>query len=86
MKPIRFAIAQMNPTVGDYAQNTAKIIQWTREAERKRADLIVFPEMSLCGYPVWDLANKQSFVQEGLASLKRILAATRLLRITAVLC
>ena len=51
-KPVRFAIAQMNPTVGDYAQNTRKIITWIRQAEKKGADLIVFPEAALCGYPV----------------------------------
>ncbi|MFA5167031.1 MAG: NAD+ synthase [Candidatus Omnitrophota bacterium] len=71
------AIAQMNPTVGDYAGNTAKILRWIDEAERKGADLVVFPEAALCGYPVWDLANKKQFVDEGLKCLKRIAAATK---------
>ena len=74
---IRFAFAQMDPTVGDYARNTAKIIAWVRGAARKKADLIVFPEAALCGYPVWDLANKKAFVDEGLKHLKKIAAATR---------
>ncbi len=77
MKPIRFAIAQMNPTVGDFSQNTRKIISWIQRAESKKADLIVFPEQALCGYPVWDLANKKSFVDEGLRSLDRIVRATK---------
>ncbi|MFH1799778.1 MAG: NAD+ synthase [Candidatus Omnitrophota bacterium] len=76
-KLVRFAIAQMNPTVGDYAQNTRKIIAWIRQAEAKRADLIVFPEGALCGYPVWDLANKKQFVTEGLKHLNLIAKATQ---------
>jgi NAD+ synthase (glutamine-hydrolysing) len=82
-KIIRFAIAQMNPTVGDYAQNTRKIIAWIREAEKKGADLIAFPEAALCGYPVWDLANKKQFVAEGLKCLDRIAKATRGKRLAA---
>lgn len=77
MKKIRFAIAQMNATVGDYAGNTAKIMAWIRKAERKRADVIVFPELALSGYPMWDLANKHRFVNEGLRYLDRIVRSTR---------
>ncbi|MFA5158987.1 MAG: NAD+ synthase [Candidatus Omnitrophota bacterium] len=75
--PLKVAIAQMNPTVGDYTGNTAKILRWIDEAVRKGADLVVFPEAALCGYPVWDLANKKQFLTEGLKSLKKITAATR---------
>jgi NAD+ synthase (glutamine-hydrolysing) len=82
-KPIRFAIAQMNPTVGDYAQNTRKIMAWIRQAEKKGADLIVFPEAALCGYPVWDLANKKQFVTEGLKHLNLIAKTTQGKRIAA---
>lgn len=81
----KIAVAQMNPTVGDYAGNTAKILAWTGEAEAKGADLIVFPEAALCGYPVWDLANKKAFVDAGLKELKRIAAFTRGKKIAAVL-
>ena len=84
MKKIRFAIAQMNPTVGDYAANTRKIIGWIQTAEKKQADLIVFPELALPGYPVWDLANKKSFVAEGLSYLNQIVKTTRGKKITAV--
>ncbi|MBU9889633.1 MAG: NAD+ synthase, partial [Candidatus Omnitrophica bacterium] len=76
-RSIRFAIAQMDPTVGDYVQNTSKILTWVQKASRKKADLIVFPEAALCGYPVWDLANKKQFVAEGRKQLSRIAAATR---------
>lgn len=76
MKSIRFAIAQMNPTVGDYEANTRKICAWIREAARRRADLIVFPEMAFSGYPVWDLANHEDFVREGLKKLSAAAKAT----------
>jgi NAD+ synthetase len=82
---LKIAIAQMNPTVGDYAGNTAKILRWVTEAEQKGADLIVFPEAALCGYPVWDLANKKPFVDAGLRELRRIAAATRGKKIAVVL-
>ena len=85
MKKIRFAIAQMNPTVGDYKGNAKKIIDWIKRAENKKADLIVFPELSLCGYPVWDLANKKSFVDEGLHRLSQICKSTARMDVTAVI-
>lgn len=84
MKPIRFAIAQMNPTVGDYPANTHKIMDWIERAEHKQADMIVFPELSLPGYPMWDLANKKSFVEAGLKALDQIVKSTRGKKITAV--
>ena len=74
----------MNPTVGDYASNTARILRWLDLAERQGADLIVFPEAALCGYPVWDLANKKQFLAEGMKCLKKIAAATRKKNIAVV--
>lgn len=76
MKPIRFAVAQLNPTVGNYRQNTEKILQAVYEAETRRADILVFPEMALPGYPVWDLANQKSFVEEGRKQLLKIAQAS----------
>lgn len=85
MNPVCFAIAQMNPTVGDYAANTEKIIEWIRQAEQKSADLIVFPELALCGYPVWDLATRKPFIRQGLKQLEKIAAATRNFKVTVAL-
>lgn len=67
----------MNPTVGDYTGNTAKILDWARRADEARSDLVVFPELALSGYPVWDLANKKSFIKEGLARLQEIVRASK---------
>lgn len=84
MSSFRIAIAQMNPTVGDYRGNAQKIMDWIKAAEHKKADLIVFPELALPGYPMWDLANKKSFVSAGLEWLDKIGRATRPMHIHAV--
>jgi NAD+ synthase (glutamine-hydrolysing) len=58
---LRVALAQINPTVGDLAGNTALISKYTKEAVSASADIVVFPEMVLTGYPVEDLAMRASF-------------------------
>jgi len=58
---LRVALAQINPTVGDLAGNAALISKYTQEAHAASADVIVFPEMVLTGYPVEDLAMRASF-------------------------
>lgn len=85
MKKVRFAIAQMNPTVGDYAANARKIIAWVKQAEKKNAQYIVFPELALSGYPLWDLANKKRFLAEGFKSLEKIIQATKGKKIHALI-
>ena len=85
MKKIRLAIAQMNPTVGDLDGNARKIIHRIRLAERQKADLIVFPECALAGYPVWDLANKQGFIDQELKILGDIVRSTWEKKVTVVL-
>lgn len=77
MKPFRIGLAQMNPTVGDFPGNLRKILAFLQQAREKRCDLIVFPELALSGYPVWDLAMKRSFIGENLRSLEKIVTATR---------
>jgi NAD+ synthase (glutamine-hydrolysing) len=58
---LRVALAQINPTVGDLAGNAALISKYTEQAIAAAADVIVFPEMVLTGYPVEDLAMRASF-------------------------
>jgi NAD+ synthase (glutamine-hydrolysing) len=58
---LRVALAQINPTVGDLAGNAALISKYTEQAIAASADVIVFPEMVLTGYPVEDLAMRASF-------------------------
>ena len=71
MKPflLRVGLGQLNPTVGDFEENKRKVLDFIQQAEEKGLDLVVFPELSLCGYPIWDLANKKQFVAASLNAL-----------------
>jgi NAD+ synthase (glutamine-hydrolysing) len=61
MPQLRIALAQVNSTVGDLAGNTDLALRWTRQAADAGAHIVVFPEMSLTGYPVEDLAQRSTF-------------------------
>lgn len=67
---LRIAIAQINPIVGDLKENTRKILAYACRAQSKGADLVVFPEMAVCGYPPEDLLYKEHFVEDNIRSLK----------------
>ncbi len=70
MTRLRIALAQANSTVGDLTGNAAAVLEWTRRAAQAGADLVVFPEMMLTGYPVEDLALRASFVTASIAALE----------------
>ena len=76
MSSLRVQIAQLNPTVGDLEGNTKKIIQAIERARAKGADLVVFPEMSICGYPPEDLVLHAAFVDAIPAYLEKIVRAS----------
>ena len=48
---MKIALAQINPTVGDFAGNTRTVLDFATRAQQMGADLVVFPELALCGYP-----------------------------------
>jgi NAD+ synthase (glutamine-hydrolysing) len=48
---VKIALAQINPTVGDFQGNTKKIIDFAGEASAAQADVVMFPELAVCGYP-----------------------------------
>jgi NAD+ synthase (glutamine-hydrolysing) len=75
MSQFRLAIAQINPTVGALGSNADKIISKVREAVDQEAQLIVFPELALCGYPPEDLVLKKHFVSDCRHELERVAAA-----------
>ena len=60
---MRIALAQINPVIGDFVHNQARIIGRIREAEKAGCALVVFPELTLCGYPPQDLLERPSFLQ-----------------------
>jgi len=73
---VKIALGQINPTVGDFAGNAAKIIQFSRRAQADGAGLILFPELSVCGYPPRDLVERPSFVARNRETLDRIARET----------
>jgi NAD+ synthase len=71
------ALAQMNTTVGDLHGNAARIEQWARDAARDGADLVLYPEMCLTGYPPEDLILIPAFRQAAMAIAQEIADATK---------
>jgi NAD+ synthase (glutamine-hydrolysing) len=59
---VKIALAQINPTVGDFAGNTRKILEYALRAGRLGVDLVAFPELAVCGYPPADLLEKAAFI------------------------
>jgi len=59
---VKIALGQINPTIGDFSGNSAKIVEFARRAQAAGAGLILFPELSICGYPPRDLVERPSFV------------------------
>src|SRR5688572_11389270 len=61
---MRIAIAQMNVTVGDFDRNVSRIIEFAERARRGGADVVVTPELAVCGYPPEDLLLREDFMNE----------------------
>lgn len=74
---MKIALGQINPTVGDFSGNATKIIDFSRRAQAAGAGLIVFPELSVCGYPPRDLVERPSFVTHNREAAERIAAQTK---------
>jgi NAD+ synthase (glutamine-hydrolysing) len=73
---VKIALGQINPTVGDFSGNAAKIIHFAEQARSAGAGLILFPELAVSGYPPYDLVERPSFVARSRATVERIAAAT----------
>src|SRR5437763_4013831 len=71
---MKIALAQIDTTVGAFAENAAVIVRQSREAARAGAQLVLFPELTLCGYPPRDLLALREFVQRQLAALGQLAA------------
>lgn len=77
MPMIRIALAQINPHVGALDKNTKKIIAYAKKAKAKGADLVVFPELALTGYPPEDLLLKAHFNDKNKYFLNKIKKASK---------
>lgn len=69
---MRVALAQINTTIGDFRGNAAKIIEQTKLAKAKGADLVVFPELAVTGYPPRDLLERPYFIKDNIECLNYI--------------
>ena len=73
---MKIALAQINTTVGDLAGNEAKILAGADRAQSEGVDLVLFPELTITGYPPRDLLLKKDFIAGNLAVLQRLAAAS----------
>jgi NAD+ synthase (glutamine-hydrolysing) len=69
---VRIALAQIDPTVGDVDGNAAKIAEWIGDADAAGADLVIFPELCVPGYPAEDLYLKRHFVEANRAAVEEL--------------
>lgn len=69
---MKLALAQFNPTIGDFPGNSARILEMAREAQSLGADLAVFSELCLCGYPPQDLIERPDFAELNTKELARL--------------
>ncbi|HTZ59802.1 MAG TPA: NAD+ synthase [Acidobacteriaceae bacterium] len=83
---MKIALAQINPTVGDFQGNTRKIIEFAQEAAAAGADLVMFSELSVCGYPPADLLDKPSFVARAADAVAEIAATATSGNQLAIIC
>jgi NAD+ synthase/NAD+ synthase (glutamine-hydrolysing) len=74
---VKIALGQINPTVGDFQGNSAKIIDFAQRAQAAGAELILFPELSVCGYPPRDLVERSSFIAHNREAAEHIATQTK---------
>ncbi len=73
---MKIAMAQLNPTIGDFAGNGEAIERAWREGRARGADLVVTPELAVCGYPPMDLLERPSFVRQGVEAVHALARRT----------
>src|SRR5271154_7092884 len=69
---MKIALAQFNPTIGDFTGNAATILKLATQAKERGADLAVFTELCLCGYPPQDLLERPAFLDRNMDELKEL--------------
>ena len=83
---MKIALAQFNPTIGDFEGNSKRILEMAREAHDKGAELAVFSELCLCGYPPQDLVERSSFVEHNQKELLRLAKAIAMPAVAVRVC
>jgi NAD+ synthase (glutamine-hydrolysing) len=83
---VKIALAQINPTVGDFAGNTKKILEFAARGGELGAELVIFPELAMCGYPPADFLEKAAFVARAGEAVEEIAAWSGDAGTPAILC
>lgn len=76
MRTLRIGLCQINTIVGDIEGNTKKILDYIAKGKKMGADLLVFPEMAVTGYPPEDLLLMPKFIEANLRAVNKITKAT----------
>jgi predicted amidohydrolase len=71
---MKIALAQTNPTIGAFAENVERMVFYAEKAKGMDCELIVFPELSVCGYPPRDLLEHKRFIQDARFALGDFMA------------
>src|SRR5438067_4547402 len=74
---MRLALAQINSVVGDVDGNSARVVEWLGRARGENADLVLFPELVVTGYPPEDLLLRPGFVRAARRAVESIAKKTR---------
>ena len=74
---MKIALIQANPTIGDIEGNTARVLRGIEQAAVAGAQLVVFPEQTIIGYPAKDLLLRREVIDRNLAAVERIAAQAR---------
>ncbi len=69
---MKICLAQINPTIGAFKKNAGKICKFINSARKRGADLVIFPEMSIVGYPPKDMLELSGFVDSNLKALEEV--------------
>ncbi|MCD6389224.1 MAG: NAD+ synthase, partial [Desulfobulbaceae bacterium] len=70
---MKIALVQTNPVIGAFTDNIKKIQSWTAQAREQNCDLVIFPELAICGYPPQDLLEHHSFLDAHDRALKELM-------------
>ncbi len=83
---MKIAAFQLNPTVGDFAANTDRILKSAATAGQHGAELAIYPELAIPGYPPQDLIEDENFLLRAEACLQQVASATAQAHMPAILC
>lgn len=80
---MKIGLVQFDPTIGAFAENVARMQEFATQARAAGCELVVFPELAICGYPARDLLEREEFIQDNLYALDALISDVRGI---AVLC